>query len=410
MEFLTGVFLFYSFIAMYFSFLFFLIYFKNRKKLFYYPPVTKKYEVSFVVPCYNEEKSIGQTIENIMNIGYSNLKKIIVVDDCSKDSSFKIMKEYEKKYPELVLAVQTPKNTGNAAGAKNYGSKFAKTELICFTDADSFPEKGALDKMVGFFDDKEVGAVTSSVCAYNQNTFLERVQAIEYTLVKFTRKLLEFIDSIYVTPGPLALYRRNYFEEIGKFDESNLTEDIEIAWRFLSKGYKVKMSLPATVYSIVPNNLKTWKNQRLRWNFGGVQTILKYKKKIFNGTMLGNFVVPFFILSWFLGLSGLGFLAYKGIKSLALRYFIIKDTLQAEIALIRLNDFSFVPSIIFFFSIFLIFIGISYSIISISHVPGKGFKKSKIFSFLAYELFYMLASPIILVISVLRLIRGKKKW
>lgn len=410
MEFLTIIFFFYSFIAMYFSFLFFIIYFKNRKKLFYYPPVNKEYEVSFIVPCYNEEESIGETIEKIMDVGYNNLKKIIVVDDCSKDFSFKIIKEYEKKYPEIVLAVQTPKNTGNAAGAKNYGSQFAKTELICFTDADSFPEKGALNKMVGFFDDKTVGAVTASVCVYNQNSFLERVQAVEYTLVKFTRKLLEFIDSIYVTPGPLALYRRSYFEEIGKFNEKNLTEDIEIAWRFLSKGYKVRMSLPAVVNSIVPNKIKDWKNQRLRWNFGGVQTILEYKKNIFNGTMVGNFILPFFMLSWFLGISGLIFLAYKGIKSFTLRYLILKDVFRAGIPIIDLNNLSFVPSIIFFFTIFLLFVGISYSIISISHVSGKGFKKSRVLSFLAYELFYMLASPIILVVSISRLIRGKKKW
>jgi cellulose synthase/poly-beta-1,6-N-acetylglucosamine synthase-like glycosyltransferase len=61
-------------------FLFFIIYFKNKKKLFYYPPVNKEYEVSFIVPCYNEEESIGETIEKIMDVGYNNLKKIIVVE------------------------------------------------------------------------------------------------------------------------------------------------------------------------------------------------------------------------------------------------------------------------------------------------------------------------------------------
>lgn len=410
MEFLTGIFLFYSFVALYFSILFLLIYFKNRKDLFYYPPVTKEYEVSFVVPCYNEEKSIAQTIENIMEIDYPNLKKIIVVDDCSKDASFSIMKEYEKKYPGLVMAVQTPKNTGNAAGAKNYGSKFVTTELICFTDADSFPEKDSLKKMVGFFDDQKVGAVTASVCAQNQDSFLERAQAIEYSLVKFTRKLLESVNSIYVTPGPLALYRRKPFEEIGRFDESNLTEDIEIAWRFHSKGYLVRMSLSANVHSIVPSDIKTWRNQRLRWNFGGVQTILQYKKNFFNGTMLGNFILPFFIFSWVIGLSGLGFIAYKMTKTIIYRYLVLENTMNAQIALLRMENLSSVPSIIFFFSIFLLITGFLYSVISLSHSSRKGFKKNKAIGFLIYEVFYFFVSPLILINSIIRLITNKKKW
>ena len=153
-------------------FLFLLIYIQNRKKIEYVPPVTKKYSLSIVLTCYNEEKSIGKAIDNLANNGYSNLQKIVVVDDCSKDNSYKVIKEYEKKYSGLVFAVQTPKNTGCAAGAKNYGSQFVNTDLIGFSDGDSYPQEGALESTIGFFDDPNVSAVTSTVLVRNRNNLL----------------------------------------------------------------------------------------------------------------------------------------------------------------------------------------------------------------------------------------------
>ena len=236
----------------------------------------KDYSLSMIIPCYNGEEAIGRTIQGIVDAQYKNLKKIIVVDDCSTDNSYKIMKEYEKKYPNLVQVVQTPKNTGKAAGAKNYGSKFVDTELIGFTDDDSFIEKGSIDKMVGFFNDEKVGSVTSSVLVHNRNKFIEKLQSVEYKVIKFSRKLLEFIDSIYVTPGPLGIFRKSAFDKIQGFDENNLTEDIEITWHLQAEGYKVKMAVPARSYSIAPSKISVWVKQRNRWNIGGLQTIAKY--------------------------------------------------------------------------------------------------------------------------------------
>ena len=257
MEFITYLYLFYVFIALYFLSLSMLIYLYNRNKLFYYPPITKDYSLSIVVPCYNEEDSIGETIEALLKSDYKNLKTIIVVDDKSTDNSYNIIKQYAKKY-KRVMAVQTPKNTGCAAGSKNYGAKFVKTELIGFSDADSSVQSDAIQKMIGFFDDSKIGAVTSMVMVKNTDKMIERLQSIEYKIIAFTRKLLGFVEGIYVTPGPLAIYRKDYFDKIGRFDEKNLTEDIEITWKFVANGYKVAMSADSKAYTVAPNNFKKW--------------------------------------------------------------------------------------------------------------------------------------------------------
>lgn len=410
-DFLTGVYLVYSFVGFYFMFLFILIYVQNRKKITSVPKMTKKYPISMVITCYKEGDSVGKAIDNLVNNGYDNLKKIVVVDDCSPDNSFDIIKKYEKKYPGLVVAVQTPKNTGCAAGAKNYGSKFVDTELIGFTDGDSYPEKGALQSVMGFFDDKKVGAVTSTVLVKNRNNLLLRIQAIEYIVIKFTRKLLEFIGSIYVTPGPLAIYRRSAFEKIGRFDERNLTEDIEITWRMLYNGYDVKMSVPSKVYSIAPDKFKPWFRQRVRWNKGGIQCIFKYAKTFGKRGMLGVFVLPFFVFSWLLGVFGLFILLYRIIKSLIVRFLLTTYSVDAHTAILRMEEISLNPSILTFIGLVLLVVSVTYSLIALFSIREKAHhKKPTILTFIIFEFFYLLMYPIILVKSAWELGRGRKTW
>lgn len=411
MDFLTTIFLVYSFIAFFFLFLFVLIYVENRKKISEIPKRKKDYTVSVVIPHYKEGDSIGGVIKSFVDNGYSNLKQIIVCDDCSPDGSYEIAKSYEKVYPGLVKVVQTPKNTGNAAGAKNYGAKYATSEIVIFGDADSFPEKGSIDKMLGFFDEENVGAVTSTVLVNNRTNLLLRLQSVEYIIIKFTRKLLEFIGSIYVTPGPLAAYRRTIFEKVGGFDEKNITEDIEITWRLLYHGYDVKMSVPSKVYSNAPEKFSGWFKQRIRWNLGGIQCIFKYGKSFGRRGMLGTFVLPFFLFSWLLGVFGLGILIYRVIRTLAFRFFFTSYSVKAQTALLRFNDIGLAPSILFYMGMILFVLSVTYSLIALFEIKErKEFKHPGLFTFVIYEFFYLLMYPIILVTSGYKYARKDIRW
>jgi cellulose synthase/poly-beta-1,6-N-acetylglucosamine synthase-like glycosyltransferase len=409
MEAITVIYLFYTFIAFYFLFLFVLIYFQNKKQIFYCPVPNKNYSLSIIIPCYNEGETIEKTIKSVLNAGYKNLKKIIVVDDCSKDNSYEIIKVLAKKYPKVV-AVQTPKNTGHAAGSKNYGAKFADTELIGFTDGDSFIEEGAIDKTVGFFNDKMVGSVTSSILVYNRDNFLERVQSVEYKIIKFSRKLLEFIDSIYVTPGPLGVFRKSAFDKIGGFDENNLTEDIEITWHLQAEGYKVRMAVPARAYTVVPSKFKEWFKQRQRWNLGGLQTIAKYKKDWFRKGMLGNFILPFFVFSWVIGFLGLFVLFYRFLKTLIFKIFATTYSVQTQTSLIRFNDINFTPNVLLFFGLILFLLSVWFSLVALLSVEEGKYKRENLFVVGFYMIFYVLISPIILITAGYRFLIGNKKW
>lgn len=409
MEFLTYVYLFYAFVAMYFLFLFTLIYLQNKKQIYEVIKPEREYLLSIVVPCFNAEKEIANTIKNLLKSNYKGLKKIIVVDDCSTDNSYNIIKKFAKKYPQ-VMAVQTPKNTGNAAGAKNYGAQFVKTELIGFTDDDSSPRKEAISKMVGFFNDEKVGAVTSRVLVLRRNKLLENLQAIEYKIIAFTRKLLGFIGAIYVTNGPLSIYRKKAFDQVGGFDKNNLTEDIEITWHFVSKGWKVKMAIPAKAYTVVPNTLKTWYKQRIRWNVGGMQTINKYKTAFFKCGMLGSFILPFFILSWLIGILGLFILTYRVSRYLFVKYLTVNYSIHAQTAIMKFNEINLSPSVLILLGVIIFTLGLFYNLIALFYSKEKEYKSDGFFSISIYMLFYALIYPILLITSIYKYSRGYRTW
>jgi len=369
----------------------------------------KELSLSIVIPCYNEGDSIGETIQRLLNSDYKNLKKIIVVDDCSKDNSYEIIKKIAKKNPK-VFACQTPKNTGCAAGAKNYGARFVKTELIGFSDGDSFPEKSAISNMVGFFNDPKVGAVTSRVLVRNRNKFIERLQAVEYKVIAFTRKLLGFVDGIYVTNGPLSIYPKKIFDEVRGFDDKNLTEDIEITWNIVSRGYLVHMSLSSLVYTVVPSNLKTWFRQRIRWNVGGLQTINKYKGKWFKCGMLGSFILPFFSFSWILAIFGILVLIYRLIRTIILRTLSMSYSTKVNTALLTMKEINLSPNALLFFGIATLLMGIFFTLLALNYSKEKEFKKQGVLLILNYTFIYLLLYPVILITSIYKYLRGYKSW
>ena len=241
--FLDGVFYIYTFLALYMLCFFVIIYIQNRKEIFSYPQ-SKIEPVSIVMPCYNEEKTIGIAIESLLNLDWPREKmEIIVVDDKSKDNSVNIIKKYVEKYSNVKLIVNK-RNSGGAAEPTNLGVKAARYNYIAVADSDSTPDRLALKKMIGFLqEDENVGGVTCAIMGKNRDIFIEKLQAIEYSVIAFSRKLLDCVDAVYVTPGPFAMYKKKVLLEIGLFDTKNMTQDIEIVWRMVFHGYKARMCL-----------------------------------------------------------------------------------------------------------------------------------------------------------------------
>ncbi|MFA5259540.1 MAG: glycosyltransferase family 2 protein [Candidatus Pacearchaeota archaeon] len=409
MELLPYIYLTYMFISIYMLSFFLILYFRNKKDFFSYPIPTEKREVTFIVPSYNEGKTIEESIKHIFDVDYPYIREVIVVNDCSTDNTQKIVEKLLKKYPKLRL-INNPKNLGNAAGSQNVGLKHVKTEFLVVVDADSFPAKDSISKMIGFFNDPKVGAVTCPVLARNHNTFFEKLQAIEYQAISFGRKLLEYVDAIYVTPGPLAVYRTKALKEIGGFDENNMTQDIEATWHLTANGWDRKMSLSTSVTSQVPNKLKAWFIQRRRWNIGGLQCIYKYRKDLGRKGMLGWFIIPFFILNMFLGLLGLCIFTYLFLSKIIARFLFTKYSIAAGTPVITLNEFYVTPSFLNYLGIMLFVFGLIYILMILYIMNVTILKKENILNIPFYLTVYLILYPFIMVNAIWHTIIGKRKW
>ncbi|MBR9704781.1 glycosyltransferase family 2 protein [Candidatus Pacearchaeota archaeon] len=386
-----------------------MIYIKNRKTMFDYPIPKKEYSVSFVVPAYNEGKSIEESLNHILDIAYSGVKEIIVVNDCSTDDTKKIVERMAKKHKKIRL-VNNKKNLGNAAKAQNVGLKLARGEIVAVVDADSFPARDSIYKMVGFFDDSKVGAVTCPVLARNNKKFMEKLQALEYKTISFTRKLLEYVDSIYVTPGPLALYRKEALVGIGGFDEENLTQDIESTWAITAKGWQRKMSLSTYVTSNVPSKFMDWFRQRRRWNIGGLQCIFKYKKHFIKKGILGMFIIPLFIIGLVWGLVGLFLFSYLFVSNSISGLLFAKYTIETNTPLITFNEFYITPSFLNYLGVMIFLIEIIFLIFVLSVLKEKIFTKEKLIIIPSYLFVYLISYPIIMLESTVRYFLGFRKW
>lgn len=407
MDAISIIYLLYMFVSLYMLSFFLILYFKNISLFYDYPVTEKKYSISFLVPAYNEEKTIIQTLEHILAIEYDYIEEIIVLNDGSKDNTAKLVKEFIKDKPLIKLLDKL--NSGKA-DSLNKGIAMAKGELVAVVDADSYPYRDSIKKMVGFFDNPKVGAVTVPILARDPKTFWEKMQSIEYQVITFTRKLLEYVDAIYVTPGPLALYRKTALNEVGGFDPSNMTEDIELTWRLAYHGWERKMALGTGVTSTVPRKLKPWFIQRRRWSIGGLQTTMKYWKTIGRRGMLGKFILPFFIFGFTLGLVGLGIFGYIFGKRIISNYLWTRYSFVADTPMLTIDQLYITLSFLNYLGLVLFIAGLIFTIAILIVLKDKVFKRENLLNIPFYSTIYLVLYPIILINSLWHFMRGKYVW
>lgn len=336
-------------------FLFTMYEYKHKLKV---PKAHKYYKVSVIVPAYNEEKTIKKTIKSLLNLDYPKDKlEILIIDDGSTDNTYKIAKKFENKN----LKVFTKKNGGKGT-ALNFGLKKCTGELVGALDADSFVSRHALKRIIGYFNDKEIMAVTPSLKVYNPKTILQKVQMIEYLIGIFLRKAFALLGSIHVTPGPFSIYRKSFFDKYGGYDENNLTEDIEVALRIQSKKYIIENSETGSVYTVSPSSFRQLLRQRLRWYIGFTQNVIRYRhlfsKKHGN---LGLFVLPGSFVSVFLVILLLfysGFKFFRNTYRNLLNYYQIKFDLLTLLDL-KLDSFYLNISTVMFLSILSLIAGLA---------------------------------------------------
>jgi len=283
--------------------------------------------------------------------------------------------------------------------------------LVGLVDADSYPSETAISKMVGYFDDEKMGAVTSCVLVRERNNLLEKMQAIEYVFIAWTRKLFDFVGAVFVTNGPLSIYRRKGLIEVGGFDRNIMVEDTDVTCNLLNHGYKTAMTLSAKVTTTVPRKLKSWIKQRERWAIGGFQLLAKYRKTLFRTGILGYFVIPFIGFSIFMLLLGFLIGVCLFVRKIIFNLFFFGYSVGAGTTLFpAFNDTVSVlwiyTLLLFLFTIFSAFAGIT----TVDDKELKRITKGNIFNLLIFILIYATLSPFVWFTAIYRMIKGDYRW
>lgn len=399
------------FLSTYFIITFLLHVYKYKDELFKSPMLKKGDtlpKISIVISAFNEEKQIKKTILSLQKIDYpKDLLEIIILNDGSKDRTAKIALPYADG--KHLIFIDNLVNKGKAA-CLNQGISLATGEFIACMDADSQVMPNILMKTVPYFKKRNVGAVTVTVEVEEKKTLLQKIVDLEFILgLSLFLKIFSFFDCIFVTPGPFSVFRKSMLDEIGGFDETNITEDLEIAYRIHKAGYRIENCMDTKVITYIPPTFKALHTQRKRWYSGAILTLWQHRN-IFNDKNVGffKFFIPF---NYGLIFFGLGLFLYS--TSLGIKNFI------KYLSYYSLTNFNFLSNWSFNFDFLSIsifsFFGLSAIILTILFVTfglvttKKSIKKRSvgfigyIFLFFLYQFFWL--SSIILVLR-----RRRAKW
>lgn len=250
-------------------------------------------KVAIIVPCWNEQDTIGGTVQSLLALDYPKEQlRIILVNDGSTDNTKEVMDSYIGNPQITVLH----KENGGKHTAINAGIEIAQdAEFVGCLDADSFVAPDALREIVSCFADPHVAAATPAMSVYNPRTFLERMQHAEYIFGIAARHVLSAVNGIYVTPGPFSFYRMSVIREVGGFRHAHQAEDMEMALRMQRAGYEIENAPRARVFTKVPRTIPKLIKQRTRWTTGFLRNVTReYRDLVGNPKygVLGLMVLP----------------------------------------------------------------------------------------------------------------------
>ena len=119
--------------------------------------------VSIIIPTFNSEKFLKETLDCAINQSYL-FKEIIIVDDGSIDKTRLILKDYSDKYNFLRVYHQVNKG---ACNARNFGFEVSKGELINFLDADDLMDYNKIEKQVAIIKNSQDSIIGCNWIRFN---------------------------------------------------------------------------------------------------------------------------------------------------------------------------------------------------------------------------------------------------
>jgi cellulose synthase/poly-beta-1,6-N-acetylglucosamine synthase-like glycosyltransferase len=234
-------------------------------------------EVSVLIPAYNEESVIVDTVRSALASRYPKLE-VLVVDDGSTDRTAELVRANFGSEPRVRLLLQP--NRGKPA-ALNHGLAEGLGEVVISIDADTIVDPEAIPRLVRHFADPRVGAVAGNVKVMNRNRWLTRWQALEYiTSQNLEKRAFDLLNCIPVVPGAAGAWRAELLRSAGGFSGDTVAEDTDLTLSIRRSGWKIQYDEDAIGRTEVPDTVEALIRQRFRWTFGTLQAVWKHRDAV----------------------------------------------------------------------------------------------------------------------------------
>lgn len=229
-------------------------------------------KVSLMIPCFNEEATIGHCVLSCLR-QTRKADQIIVIDDSSTDKTPEIL----ASFGDSITVVKTPKNSGNKSYAQEYGLTFVTGEIVIMTDGDTLLDARFIEEIIKEFDNPKIVAAGGYIRSMKCN-WLTRCRAFDYAIGQNFFKLAQScLGFLLVIPGAAGAFRTDVFRKYLTFDHDTITEDLDFTYKLNGLGFRIAYSRKAIVLTQDPASLKSYINQMRRWFGGGWQNLVKHR-------------------------------------------------------------------------------------------------------------------------------------
>lgn len=230
--------------------------------------------IAIVMPGFNEEEAIAQSLRSLLELDYPSEKlELVAVNDGSTDATLREMQRVSGECEGRVSVIDFPQNRGKRA-AMAAGIRATSAEVIVFVDSDSSVEPDALKRLVQPLADSRVGAVCGHANVLNvRDTWITRMQAVRYFVAFRVVKAAESVfGAVTCCSGCFSAYRREaimprleWWEnqtflgiESTFGDDRSLTNCVLRDWRILYERRAIS-------HTIVPTTFRAFVKQQTRW-------------------------------------------------------------------------------------------------------------------------------------------------
>tara|TARA_B100000963_G_scaffold21489_1_gene16174 strand:+ start:71 stop:1396 length:1326 start_codon:yes stop_codon:yes gene_type:complete len=266
--------------------------------------------LDILVAARDEQNVIARLVERLFNLDYPCEKlKIYIIDDGSVDDTPSILKKLSQKYEKLNIISRSKNAGGGKSGALNHALKFISGDWVFILDADAQLKNDTLTRVINFAQKGSWSAVQLRKSVLNTGkNFLTACQGIEMAMDAYFQVGRLYSAGISELRGNGQLVRKDILLSCGSFNESTVTDDLDLSVRLILSQSKIGIFWDPPVMEEGVEDIYSLFRQRQRWAEGGLQRFFDYGRNLIYSklTFIQKFdLTYFFILQYALPIISL---------------------------------------------------------------------------------------------------------